>query len=136
ISEWAQTGAKGPAMRETIRLFTHTSPELELLVAEDRHPGAALLDSVDLHLRAADHEVGVDGRDVQAAGSILFVDGERKTAAEGDVAGRVLVEQRVEECEPKLADLRRSVDERQLPEAGGALVGGDLRADDVRAQVA
>ena len=46
-----------------------------------------------------------------------------------DVAGRVLVEQGVEEDVPDLPDTGGAVDERDLAEARGALVCGDLRAD-------
>ena len=48
--------------------------------------------------------------------------------AVGDVAGRVLVEERVEEDEPGVADARVAVDERDLAEERRALVGARSRS--------
>src|SRR5207248_2232002 len=60
-------------------------------------------------------------------------DAELVPAAPGDVRGRVLVEQRVEERDPGAADRGRAVDERHLADGSGAFVEVDLRADDVAA---
>ena len=53
--------------------------------------------------------------------------------AVGDVAARVLVEQRVQEREPGAADARVAVDERDLAEHAGALVLAQLLADQLGA---
>ena len=58
----------------------------------------------------------------------------RDPLAVRDVTGGVLVEQRVEEDDPGLADAGLAVDERDLAEVGGALVGPHLLADDVGAR--
>ena len=55
--------------------------------------------------------------------------------AVGDVAGRVLVVERVEEREVRLPDPGRAVDERQLAEVGAPLVARELAAHDVGALV-
>ena len=47
-------------------------------------------------------------------------------AAESDVAGRVLVEERVAEDEAGLLDGRRPVDQRELAEVGRLLVDREL----------
>ena len=47
------------------------------------------------------------------------------------MTARVLVEERVEERRPDLADTRRAVDERDLAEIRRALVGRELALDDV-----
>ncbi len=47
------------------------------------------------------------------------------------MAGRVLVEERVEERDVKLSHPRAPVDERDLSEPRGPLVQGKLRTDDV-----
>ena len=54
------------------------------------------------------------------------VDRPRQPAAPGDVGGRVLVEERVVEDDPGLADARGVVDQRDLAEPAGALVERDL----------
>ena len=69
----------------------------------------------------ADHEVDVDLAVVDAR-DVLVADGEREAAAERDVAGGVLVEQRVVEDGAERADAALAVDERDLAEAGGAVV--------------
>ncbi len=55
--------------------------------------------------------------------------GEGQPAAVGDVAARVLVEERVLEDEPRLPDARGAVDERDLAEERRPVVARDLRAD-------
>ena len=57
------------------------------------------------------------------ARAIVVVEHEREPLAEGDVARRVLVQQRVVEDRPELADPALAVDQRDLAEARGALVG-------------
>ena len=56
--------------------------------------------------------------------------------AVGDVARRVLVEERVQEDEPGSADPRVAVDEGDLAEHRGAVVGAHLLADDVDPELA
>ena len=53
---------------------------------------------------------------------ILLADGEREAMAERNVAGGVLVEQRVVEDGAKRADPTLAVDQRELAEQRGALV--------------
>src|SRR5207237_9828939 len=79
-------------------------------------------------LVAPDHEVDVDRALVDPV-AILVTDGRRVGAAERDVAGRVLVEERVEEHAAGLADPAFPVDERDLAEAVGVLVAADARAE-------
>ena len=67
---------------------------------------------------------------VEAVGA---VDRHRQARAVGDVAGRVLVEQRVLEDEPRLLDGRGAVDERDLAEVRRLRIGLELAADDVGA---
>ena len=67
--------------------------------------------------------------------SAATLDRLRVRAAIGDVAGRVLVEERVEEREPGLADARRAVDERDLPEVRRLLVSVELTFDHLAALV-
>ena len=62
------------------------------------------------------------------------VDRLQDRGAERDVRRRVLVEQRVVEDEPRLADRRVPVDERDLAEPGRAVVGRDVRAHDLLAR--
>ena len=65
----------------------------------------------------------------------LAVEDLRDAEAVGDVAGRVLVVERVEERDAGLADARGSVDERELAEVRGTLVARQLSAHDVGALV-
>ena len=87
---------------------------------------------VDLEVRAADHHVEMDGRAVHALRRPLPC-ACRRSPAERDVRGRVLVEQRVEVGAPGLADARRRVDERDLaePAAVPPRVAVDVRGDEV-----
>ena len=62
------------------------------------------------------------------AAYVLVFDEERKTAAECDVAGGVLVEQRVEEHGAEWPDPALTVDERELAEPQRAFVDRELRA--------
>ena len=62
------------------------------------------------------------------------VDAERDGGAVGDMARGVLVEERVEERQPGLADARGAVDEGHLAEAPCELVGGEMAFDRVRAR--
>ena len=56
------------------------------------------------------------------------LDEEREAAPERDVAGSVLVEQRVVEDRPERADAALAVDQRELAETKRALVGREARA--------
>src|SRR5205823_14437856 len=67
-----------------------------------RSDPAVLRDPVDRQLGPADHEVGVDGRDVHPLAR-LSVEDLRDAEAVGDVARRVLVVERVEERRVRLA---------------------------------
>src|SRR5216684_7703719 len=83
------------------------SVDLELVPPQDRDPRSSRLPAVDLDLWAADHEVGVDAGVVQSRLSIRErVDAKGKAVSVGDMARRVLIEQRVVEREPELAHLR------------------------------
>ena len=102
-------GRERPA-RRLARLVQHPG-----VVAQDRGRGAVCREPVDLDLRAADHEVRVERRRVDTALDQLVlaealgaVDREGKAAPVGDVAARVLVEERVREDEPGLAGHGRS----------------------------
>src|SRR5206468_13101691 len=94
------------------------SGEHPLVVADDRHLRSAAFDSVDLYLGTADHEIGVDVRHVVGSlgERLVGIPRERETCAVGNVTGRVLVEQRVEERDAELTYARRTVDEGDLPE--------------------
>src|SRR5207253_9248296 len=104
--------------------------QLPGLLADQRHFAAAGDHRVHPELRPADHEVDVDVADVRALVE-LAVERIRKTHPVGDVTGRVLVEERVEEERPGLADPRLVRDERKLPEAIGVLDGVDLAPDEI-----
>src|SRR3712207_1899204 len=71
--------------------------DLPAPVDEDGHPLALARHAGDPHVGRADHEVDVDPADVRALLVGLVVDRELVGRAERDVAGGVLVEQRVEE---------------------------------------
>jgi hypothetical protein len=102
--------------------------QLPDVVPEERHDRAVARDPVHVDLRAAHHEVGVDGRDVDALDHAAF-HSLRVRAPVGDVARRVLVEERVEEGETRLPDARGAVHERDLAEVRRPLVRGELAFD-------
>ena len=106
--------------------------ELPYVLTQDRHRFAVGGEAVDLQLGTANHEVGMDVRDVHVVARIS-VEGVRDAEAVGDVAGGVLVEQRVVERDAGLADTRRAVDERELTEVDGTLVAVELAAHELRA---
>src|SRR3954469_16437109 len=87
--------------------------ELPVAAAEDRHALAVRGDAVDLQLRGADHEVDVGAALVHAL-EVVSLDEEREAAAEGDVARRVLVEQRVVEHGAERGGAALGVGERNL----------------------
>ena len=64
---------------------------------------------------------------------LAAVEAGRDSLAPGDVARGVLVEERVEEDDPGLADARVAVDERDLAEEARPLVGRHLLAHGVGA---
>jgi hypothetical protein len=84
-------------------------------VDEQRHLVAVGVDPEGLDAGPADHEVDVD-RAVVDAVVVLLARGERVRLPDGDVAGGVLVEQRVEEDGVERADAALAVDERDLAE--------------------
>ena len=96
-------GQLGEALEPVPRSGCASLRQLPDVVAEDRHRLAVAGEPVDLELRAADHEVGVHVGDVDAFAG-LAGDCLDDREAVGDVAGGVLVEQRVEEREPGLPD--------------------------------
>ena len=101
--------------------------DLPVAAAEDGHALAGGGDAVDLELRRADHEVDVRAARVHARSVRLF-DEEREAVAERDVAGGVLVEQRVVEDGAERPDPPLAVDERELAEPERAVVDRQLRA--------
>ena len=97
-------------------------------------------DPVDVDLGAADHEVYVDRRDVdpgRAAGVLV----ERRCSLHGvgvaepdrDVGRLVLVQEEVPEHEAALPDGGVDVDERDLAEPRGTVVGREHRAEELLA---
>src|SRR5438477_6672787 len=106
--------------------------ELPLLSADQRHLRPVCQHRVDLELRPADHEVDVHLR-VVAPLPRLTLEGVRQPRSVRDVAGRVLVEERVEEKSPGLTDAGLPRDERELAEPVGVLDHVELTADEVRA---
>src|SRR5947209_289316 len=84
-----------------------SSAQLPLVGAKQRHRLAVAADAVHLDRGAADHEVGMDAGTVDPVLPLLVgaelerpLDAVRKPLAVGDVAGRVLVVERVEERDP------------------------------------
>src|SRR5437763_786267 len=86
---------------------------------QQRHLATATLDPRHGNLVGPDHEVDVELAAVDAW-LILLADGELEPLAERDVAGCVLVEQGVEEHGVEGADSALAVDQRHLPQPGGA----------------
>ena len=84
-------------------------------------------DPGDRELVAADHEVRVDLAHVQAR-QVLAQDARLVAGAERDVARRVLVEQGLVEDRAERPDPAGAVDEGDLAEAAGAVVGRELAA--------
>src|SRR5215471_20311896 len=98
------------------------------IVTDDVHR-ALRAGARDGHAVTADHDVGVDGRTVEPDLLPFLValvqaarHREREALSPRDVAGRVLVEQRVVEEDAGLRDPRVPVDKRDLAEAAGTLV--------------
>ena len=96
-------------------------------VAEHGHALPAARDPGHGHVVAPDHEVDVDQALVDPV-EILLADRDRVGVAEREVAGGVLVEERVLEDGLEAADPPFAVDERELAQAGSALVHGDASA--------
>src|SRR5829696_186161 len=99
---------------------------------EHRDPFAVGGDAGYGEVGRAAHEVDVD---LALVGLRRVLEQEREPLADGDVAGRVLVEQRVVEDGAELADAALVVDERDLAEPGRALVALDDGAHDVLRRV-
>src|SRR3954470_19351531 len=93
-------------------------------LAQHGHGLAALGDAVDVELGAADHEVDVDLAPIDARPLELVLDLVAEAVAERDVAGRILVEEGVEEDRSQRTDPPAPVDERELSEVRRALVLG------------
>ena len=91
---------------------------------EDPHERPVRADAVHVHLRPADHQVDVDRRDVDPGGEAAVVVERRRIArdrvrvagADGDVRGRVLVEEAVPEEDAAPPDRGVDVDEGDLAE--------------------
>src|SRR3990170_8115871 len=96
----------------TRRLWPEVSAlELPHLAAQDRDAVAIASDPVHLELRRPDHEVGVDLAVIEPACQTLLgrksgriLESRRDSCPVGDVTGRVLVQQRVEEDDARLSD--------------------------------
>src|SRR5436305_8629315 len=99
-------------------------------VADQRYAPAACVDAGHLELRAADHDVEVRRRAVDRARGRLRPRAP-EAAAEGDVRGGVLVEQRVVVDTACFADAGGGVDERDLAEPAPAFVRVDVGGDEV-----
>src|SRR5262245_61584362 len=108
--------------------------ELPLLVANEGDLSAVREHCVHLELRPADHEVHVGLRDVHPFVR-LPLERSRNPESVGDVAGGVLVEQRVVEERARLADTRVLRHERELAEAVGILDVRVMAADHVRTRL-
>src|SRR5271165_3047658 len=127
---------KGPANAGTSRHglpnLWMPGPEDPLVVADDLYcPLRAR--TGDGQTLAADHDIGVNGRAVEPDLIPILVahrqtvdHREREALSPRNVAGSVLVEQHVMEEEAGLRDPRVPVNERDLTEAAGALVGVKL----------
>ena len=102
---------------------------------EHRDALAGFGDAVDVELRAADHEVDVDLALVDALPLGLVGHLIREAVAERDVAGGVLVEERVEEDRLQRPDPPAPVDERELAEPRCPLVLRDGRPQGLRVLV-
>jgi hypothetical protein len=109
-------------------------------VAHEGFAGAVGVEAVDVHGGAADHPVDVDEAFVGAelgelgVGHFFAIDEAGGVGlAEGDVAGGVLVKERVPEEDAGLGDGRVVGHEGDFAEAGGAFVGGDELAQGILA---
>src|SRR5450631_23101 len=82
-------------------------------VDEHRDLGALAGDAGDHDLWCPDHEIDVDARMVNVF-AVGFVDRVRVGGADGNVAGRILVQERVVEDGPKRADASAGVHQGDL----------------------
>jgi hypothetical protein len=96
---------------------------------EDRHRRPVPRDPVDLDLRASDHEVDVDAGDVDAFVAANGSLDRRGRPPVGDVAGGVLVEQRLQEQHAGLTDAAVARHQSDLAEASRSLVRLELALD-------
>src|SRR6185437_7822315 len=108
----------------------HPDSDLPDALAQHRHAVAGGGDAGDVDLGGADHEVDVHLAAVDPF-AVALLYGPVEALAEGDVAGRVLVEQRVVEDRVERADPPARVDEGELAEAAGALVALRIRLEHV-----
>src|ERR1700694_5917247 len=81
---------------------TSSAADLKLVVAQDPPPRAAPLAAVDFNFGSADHEIRVNPRIVDLVAIGLILDAVPESSPVGDVAGCVLVEERVEEGQVQL----------------------------------
>src|SRR4029078_4704715 len=114
--------------------------ELPDVAANDRRRRAVGAEAVDVDVLSSDHEVRMDCRPVDAGIEELVrrdlaAERLREPCAEGDMARRFLVEERVAEHEAGLLHGRRAVDEGEFAEVGCLLVGRKLLADDLCADL-
>src|SRR5262249_45264435 len=104
--------------------------ELPGPLADQRDTSAAGAEAGRLEFRAPYHDVEMDRRAVHSLDG-SFRTRSSETAAEREVRGRVLVEQRVVVDAARLADPRGGVDECDLPETAPHPIGVDETGDEV-----
>src|SRR5919204_818648 len=129
-----QTDERAEPVRSEGRRRRVGALDLPAAVAEHWHAVALAGDPRHRDVVAADHEVDVDLAAVDAV-AILVADRGCVGVAERDVAGGVLVEERVREDGVELADPALAVDERDLAEPSSALVDSGPAAQRIRVLV-
>src|SRR5579862_7850425 len=95
--------------------------DLPVAAAQDGHALAVRGDPVHVDLGRADHEVDVLPAPVDTV-EVLLVDEKLEARAEGKMARRVLVEERVVEDGAERADAAVTIDERELTKPERSLV--------------
>src|SRR5579875_2749877 len=111
----AATALASPERKHRPRTRDGRALDLPGSFPDQRDAPGAPADPGRLELRAADHHVEVHGRAVDEARWALRP-GAAEADAEGDVGGRVLVEERVVVHAAGLPDPRGGVYERDLPQ--------------------